>query len=146
MVDTVTRTGAEGRRPVLPGWSPTDALRALAAAALLLRLGGIWLDWLPSTGTLVAGLVIAYGLTAVVRARGSGTSHDRWWQALATHWFGTSLGMLSVAGVLYRVFDIGFDLGHTPINIDEGRLASSVLHFLRTGAIDHTTVEHYRLS
>ena len=143
MVDTVTRTGAEGRRPVLPGWSPTDALRALAAAALLLRLGGIWLDWLPSTGTLVAGLVIAYGLTAVVRARGSGTSHDRWWQALATHWFGTSLGMLSVAGVLYRVFDIGFDLGHTPINIDEGRLASSVLHFLRTGAIDHTTVEHY---
>ena len=101
------------------------------------------MEWLPSTRTLVVGLVVAYGLTSVVRARGSSTPYDRWWQALAAHWFGTSLVVLSVAGVLYRVFDISFDLGHSPIGIDERQLANSVLRFLRTGTINHSTVEHY---
>ena len=50
---------------------------------------------------------------------------------------------LAVLGVSLRLTGIGVDLGHIPPNIDENRLTRSVLFFLRTGEIDHSTVEHY---
>ena len=42
-----------------------------------------------------------------------------------------------------RLVGLGADLGHTPVDIDENRLASSVKHFFDTGTIEHLTVEHY---
>lgn len=46
-------------------------------------------------------------------------------------------------GLIVRLPGIGADLGHTPLDIDENRLAASVKHFFDTGNIDHRTVEHY---
>ncbi len=41
------------------------------------------------------------------------------------------------------MFDIGYDLGQSPVPFDERRLANSVRLFLRSGEINHETVEHY---
>ena len=38
---------------------------------------------------------------------------------------------------------LGSDLGHVPLDIDEGRLATSVRHFFLKGELLHETVEHY---
>ena len=126
-------------------WVPGFILRALPAAALLLRLGGIGLEWLPSTGTLLASLLFAHGLAWFIPRPGASLPGRllQWQKSVTTHWFVFSLAGLAALGVAYRTFDINYDLGQTPFNIDEERLASSVLHFLSTGEIDHTTVEHY---
>ena len=57
--------------------------------------------------------------------------------------FAVALGGVVALALVIRLAGIGADLGHTPLDIDENRLAASVKHFFDTGAIDHRTVEHY---
>ena len=120
-------------------------LRALPASGLLLRLGGVGLERLPSVPALALTLVLAHGLALLVADPGPSVSRRllRWGNAISTHRFAIGLACLVAVGVLYRVFDIGADIGSRPTGIDERRLANSVRFFLRTGRINHETVEHY---
>ena len=126
-------------------WLPWFGVRALLAAALLLRLGGVGLEWLPSIGALAASLILVHGLAFLVSPPGVPLSRrvGHWWDVVSTHRFGVGLACLAAVGVLYRVFDIGYDLGQAPVLFDERRLATSVRLFLRSGEINHETVEHY---
>ena len=143
------RETATGEREILTLLGSRSLLmgaRAVVAGAVLLWLGGTGRAWLPGLGLLALLLIGLHVFPAVVRGVGrkSAPAGERAWiGTLRTHWFGIGLIALAVAGAAYRIFDIGFDLGHVPVDIDEGRLAESVLHFFRTGDIDHTTVEHY---
>ena len=62
---------------------------------------------------------------------------------LGRHGFEVGLGAIVATGVSVRLLTIGADLGHTPIDVDEFRLATTVLGFFETGAVDHSTVESY---
>jgi 4-amino-4-deoxy-L-arabinose transferase-like glycosyltransferase len=59
------------------------------------------------------------------------------------HAFALALAAIIALSLVVRLPGIGADLGHTPLDIDENRLAASVKHFFDTGGIDHRTVEHY---
>ena len=59
------------------------------------------------------------------------------------HAFAFALAAIVVLAFVVRLLGLGADLGHTPVDIDENRLASSVKHFFDTGTIEHLTVEHY---
>ncbi|HWK12464.1 MAG TPA: hypothetical protein VNR64_20545, partial [Vicinamibacterales bacterium] len=61
----------------------------------------------------------------------------------ARHAFVITLAAIAALSLFVRLPGIAADLGHTPLDIDENRLAASVKHFFDTGGIDHQTVEHY---
>lgn len=117
----------------------TTSLIALAAAALVARLAGFGVAWLPGAGALAAVLVVVHLAAAALR-------HPRpsaWRGIFKTQAFGLSLGIIVVLAVVVRLPGLGGDIGHTPLDIDEGRLAASVKHFFDTGQLEHLTVEHY---
>jgi hypothetical protein len=121
------------------------ALRILAASALVARLGSLGRDWLPPTAVL-AGLVVGLLAIDVLRQalRSSASRDGRSWRAaLRRHAFLVGLGTLAALALMMRLPAIGADLGHTPLDIDEDRLAGNVKHFFATGELVHTTVEHY---
>jgi len=121
------------------------ALRILAASALVARLGNVGRDWLPPTGVL-AGLVVGLVAIDVFRQNlGRSVPQDArsWGAALRRHGFLVGLGALTALALVQRLPAIGSDLGHTPLDIDEDRLAGNVKHFFATGEVVHTTVEHY---
>ena len=120
----------------------TRFLLPVASAALVLRLSGLGAGWLPSAAILLVMLLVAHGwrMAAETTPGPLGRHALSWARA---HRFGLGIGGLVVLGVSLRLTGVGLDLGHIPPNIDENRLARSVLFFLRTGEIDHTTVEHY---
>jgi len=114
-------------------------LTILVAAALVFRLGGFGLAWLPSAGMLallLAGLHLAAAAARAPRPL-------EWRRFLSTNGFGIALGLVVVLSLIVRLPGLGADLGHTPLDIDESRLASSVKHFFDTGQLEHLTVEHY---
>jgi 4-amino-4-deoxy-L-arabinose transferase-like glycosyltransferase len=117
----------------------THATRILAAVALIARLAGVGRGWLPSSGLLALLLVAAH---VAGRAPDTRRTAD-WREFLKSHAFPLALGAMTVLAVLVRLPGIDADIGHTPLDIDEGRLAASVKHFFDTGGIDHRTVEHY---
>ena len=120
--------------------------RLLLATGIVLRLGGIAVSSSPSLWQLVVGLIIL-----LIVGRGVGESREdhgvRRWQewtgVLRENTFGVTLFLLAIVGTAIRMLSIGFDLGEIPLNIDERRLAESVLEFFRTGEVPHDTVEHY---
>jgi hypothetical protein len=117
----------------------TTLLPVVAAAALILRLAGFGLAWLPGTVTLAVLLVAAHLIVAAVR-----TPRPREWRRFfKTHVFAIALGLVVALSLIVRLPGVGADLGHTPLDIDESRLASSVKHFFDTGQLEHLTVEHY---
>jgi hypothetical protein len=121
------------------------ALRILAASALVARLGSLGTGWLPPPGVL-AGLVVGLLAIDILRqALRPSPSRDRrsWRAALKRHGPLVGLGTLTVLALVMRLPAIGADLGHTPLDIDEDRLAGNVKHFFATGDLVHTTVEHY---
>jgi 4-amino-4-deoxy-L-arabinose transferase-like glycosyltransferase len=114
-------------------------LLVLPAAALISRLAGFGLAWLPSAGILAVLLAVLHLATAETRA-----THPREWRRFfSAHAFGIALGLAVVLSLIVRLPGLGADLGHTPLDNDESRLASSVRHFFNTGQLEHLTVEHY---
>ena len=114
-------------------------LTILVAAALVFRLAGFGLAWLPGAGLLALLLATLHLATATARA----PRPLEWRRFLGTNGFGIALGLAVVLSLIVRLPGLGADLGHTPLDIDEGRLASSVKHFFDTGQLEHLTVEHY---
>jgi 4-amino-4-deoxy-L-arabinose transferase-like glycosyltransferase len=119
-----------------------DSLRVLLpllpSILLILRLAGYGRSWLPSP--LILGLLIALAhVIALASPRRAGPTRA----FFRRHAFSLALAALVALALVVRLPGIGADLGHTPLDIDENRLAASVKHFFDTGAIDHRTVEHY---
>jgi 4-amino-4-deoxy-L-arabinose transferase-like glycosyltransferase len=119
-----------------------DSLRVLLpllpSIALLLRLAGLGRSWLPSP--LILGLLVALAHLIALASRPRAGSIRGF---LRRHAFALALAAMVALALAVRLPGIGADLGHTPLDIDENRLAASVKHFFDTGAIDHRTVEHY---
>ena len=114
-------------------------LTILVAAALISRLAGFGLVWLPDAAVLAMLLAALHLAAAEVRA----PRPREWGLFLSAHWFGIALGLTVALSLIVRLPGLGADLGHTPLDIDESRLASSVKHFFDTGQLEHLTVEHY---
>jgi hypothetical protein len=114
------------------------SLRWAAAAGLIASLGGRP-PWLPAPSVWFFALVAFHLVDAASTASN--------WKALADwvrlHGFAVSLGGIVLIGACMRLSGIRSDLGHTPLDVDENRLAGTVLTFFRTGQIDHSTTENY---
>jgi hypothetical protein len=113
-------------------------LALIPALALLFRLAGYGRSWLPSPVILV--LLVALAHLVASRSRSTAPPLRT---LFSRHAFAIALGGTVALALIVRLPGIGADLGHTPLDIDENRLAASVKHFFDTGAIDHRTVEHY---
>jgi 4-amino-4-deoxy-L-arabinose transferase-like glycosyltransferase len=121
------------------------AARIGLAAALFLRLAGSGRAWLPSPISLAALLVLLLLVEAAWARRASrARRHGHDWRDLLRTWgFTAGLCTVTLLALAVRLPSIGGDLRHTPIDIDEFRLASNVQHFFLSGELVHTTVEHY---
>src|SRR6476646_2937559 len=106
-------------------------LTILVAAALVFRLAGFGLGWLPGAGMLAVLLAGLHLATAAARA----PRPLEWRRFLSTNSFGIALGLAVVLSLIVRLPGLSADLGHTPLDIDESRLASSVKHFFDTGQL-----------
>ena len=118
-----------------------DSLRVLAllpSLALVVRLAGYGRSWLPSP--VILALLVALAHVVAARARAPRASLRTF---VRRHAFPLALAGMVALAIVVRLPAIGADLGHTPLDIDENRLAASVKHFFDTGSIDHRTVEHY---
>jgi 4-amino-4-deoxy-L-arabinose transferase-like glycosyltransferase len=104
----------------------------------MLRLGGVSAQLLPSAGALAAMLVVL-----LLLAR---TNRGHWRRLLGLlerHRFESGLVFVVLLALALRLPGLNSELGHTPIDMDESRLASNVQHFFATGTLEHETVEHY---
>lgn len=118
------------------------AVRALVALVFLASLGGLGRLIPVSSGALLTFLILLLLPAALAPTRGT-SARRAIVGYLRTHWFPVGLSAVVVFGLAVRLVDIGHGLGHWLTDIDENRLAESVRHFLTTGTIDHSTVEHY---
>ena len=59
------------------------------------------------------------------------------------HGFTIAVGVIILAGLAIRLPRLNAELGHTPLDIDERRLADNVRHFFATGQLVHTQIEQY---
>ena len=114
------------------------SLRWAAAVGLIASLSGS-APWLPRPSVWFLALVAFHVMNALTTASDRKRLAD--WVRL--HSFAVSLGGIAVIGACMRLSGIGCDLGHAPVDVDENRLASTVLTFFRTGEIDHSTTESY---
>lgn len=122
--------------------SPTPAVTALlilVATALVVRLAGFGLSWLPGAGVLALLLAALHAAGAAVRSRRPLPLRP----FLRTHAFHLALGLIVLTALAVRLPGIGADLGHAPLDLDEYRPAASVKYFFDTGQLQHLTVEHY---
>lgn len=120
--------------------------RLIAAAALLLRIGGYGAGVIPPALVCLAILValVAAGRWAdavQLRGRAHAAADLRAWASENSFWL--TLSAVALLAAVVRLAAITQDLGHVAPGIDENRLNSSILFFFRTGEIDHRTVEHY---
>ncbi len=104
-------------------------VRLLLAIGLLLRLGGSAGSWVPPLWLLTVLLLI---LPVIEWATDRSEAHPTrnwhaWASAVRNNQFGAVLLLLAAAGTAVRVLSLASDLGQTPIDIDETRLAVSVL-------------------
>lgn len=118
------------------------ALRVLVAVLFLVSLGGAGGTWLPSSGLLLAVLILLLLIEPLLSDPG-GTEFRRALSAVHARWFEITLLALALSGLGIRLIGAGHGLGHEPTDVDERRFARSVVHFFRSGTIDHSTVEHY---
>ena len=118
---------------------PLSLACAATATALVLRLAGVGISWLPDAGPLALALA---ALSLLPRALAS-HSRQAWSAQLRTHGFAIGLGLIVCLALLVRLPGLTSDIGHAPIDIDENRLAANVAHFFATGELRHDTVEHY---
>jgi 4-amino-4-deoxy-L-arabinose transferase-like glycosyltransferase len=93
--------------------------------------------WLPRPPIWLFALAASYGLGAL-------TAGSDWTaSALRRRAFTVGLGGIVLIAAVLRLWQIGGDLGHTPLDVDENRVATTVLRFFTTGEIDHRTTENY---
>lgn len=100
-------------------------LALLPSVALIVRLAGFGRSRLPSPVILVLLMALAYVVASRSRA------------LFRRHASAFALAAIIALSLVVRLPGIGADLGHTPLDIDENRLAASVEHFFDTGGIDH---------
>ena len=115
-----------------------DVLTALTAVALVVRLGGVARDLLPSPAVLAFLLAVFHAVSVLSRRKWT-FSFD--W--LRAHAFALGLLALCAVAAAVRLPNYASDLGRAPLDIDEHRFAASVKHFFVTGELQHATVEHY---
>jgi 4-amino-4-deoxy-L-arabinose transferase-like glycosyltransferase len=120
--------------------NPFVALSSAIAIALVLRLAGIFRELLPDIGTLAALLA---ALQVLRLARDGTWPIAEWRQFVRTHAFGIGLFAVCVWSVLVRLPNFAGDLGHTPLDIDERRVAANVRQFFASGRVGHEHIEHY---
>jgi hypothetical protein len=113
-------------------------LPAVPALALVLRLAGYGRSWLPSPVSLVLLVALAH-----ILVRAADTKGDAAVAFFRRYAFAAGLAAAVALALIVRLPGVAADVGHTPLDIDENRLAASVKHFFDTGTIDHRTVEHY---
>ncbi len=111
----------------------------MTAAALVLRLAGILRESLPSPGRLAAVLALLHLLSLSARPGQLG----RWREFLFAHTFGIGLFAVCLIALAVRLPGFASDLGHTPLDIDERRVAANVQHYFVTGEVRHAHIEQY---
>jgi 4-amino-4-deoxy-L-arabinose transferase-like glycosyltransferase len=117
-------------------------LRLAAAFGLVLALGGYG-PWLPPLWMWLLTLVALHVVDAAAARSQAGWEWRRGLDWLRLHGFAIGLGSIVLMGICVRLSGVGRDLGHTPVDVDEYRLATTVLDFFRTGEVNHSTVENY---
>ena len=115
-------------------------LLSVTSIALVLRVVGVFREFLPDIGTLAA-LLAALHLLRLAKSRA--WRAGEWRDVLHTHAFGIGLFAVCVFSVLVRLPNFSADLGHTPLDIDERRVAANVRQFFATGELHHAHIEHY---
>jgi hypothetical protein len=117
-------------------------LAATLATLFVVRFGGLDTAFLPGAGVLLALAIVA---SAAVAFSGPEAAQRRrraneWVRA---HRFQLALVALAVMFVGLQVSRLHADLGRSPLDIDQHRLANTVRQFFLTGEIPHETVEDY---
>jgi hypothetical protein len=118
------------------------AASILSAGLLFIRLAGLGRAWLPGPLQLAALLVLLLFVQVLLR-RPHAEVTFAWREFLSRHAFELTLVGLTALALAVRLPQVGSGLWHSPIDIDEERLALNVQHFFLTGEIGHLTVEHY---
>jgi hypothetical protein len=108
---------------------------------LVIALGGYG-PWLPPIWMWLLTLVALHVADAAA-ARSLRWERRRALDWLRLHGFAIGLGSIVLMGICVRLSGVGRGLGHTPLVVDEYRLATTVLDFFRTGEVNHSTVESY---
>ena len=114
-------------------------LSVMTATALVLRLAGIFRESLPSPGRLAVVLAALHLLSLSTRPRQFG----RWRDIFLEHAFGVGLFAACVIALAVRLPGFANDLGSTPLDIDEHRVAANVRHYFVTGEVRHEHIEQY---
>jgi 4-amino-4-deoxy-L-arabinose transferase-like glycosyltransferase len=128
------------RMPVTPAERRVlAAVSTLTATAFVLRLGGMFRDVLPGAGWLAAAL----GALHLLRVAAEHRRLDEWRPFLRTHAFHIGLFAACILALAARLPAYASDLGHTPLDIDERRVAANVRDFLLNGEVRHAHIEHY---
>ena len=118
----------------------TKAVRFLLGTLIVLRIGGVAQGFLPPTIVLVGVLTITFLLGPLVERT---DPLARLWRWSGEHKLAISVTAIAVGSVLVWLMGISGSLGHAPIDVDEHRLASTILDFFRHGSVPHKTVEDY---
>jgi hypothetical protein len=103
-------------------------LLSVTSIALVLRVVGVFREFLPDIGTLAA-LLAALHLLRLAKSRA--WRAGEWRDVLHTHAFGIGLFAVCVFSLLVRLPNFAADLGHTPLDIDERRVAGERTAILR---------------
>jgi 4-amino-4-deoxy-L-arabinose transferase-like glycosyltransferase len=111
----------------------------MTATALMLRLAGIFRESLPSSGRLAVALAALHLLSLSTRPWQFG----RWRDIFHEHAFGIGLFAACVIALAVRLPGFANDLGSTPLDIDEHRVAANVRHYFVTGEVLHEHIEQY---
>ena len=109
----------------------------VAASALVLSVAGV----VPAArfGQLVVLLAAVHLLTIATQIGQAG----RWRDAIRRHAWGIALLAVCAVAVAVRLPGFASDLGHTPLDIDEQRVAANVRHYFLTGEVRHRHIEQY---
>ena len=109
----------------------------VAASALVLTIAGV----VPEArfGQLVVLLAAVHLLTIATQIGHSA----RWRDVIRRHAWGIALLAVCAVAVAVRLPGFASDLGHTPLDIDEQRVAANVRHYFLTGEVRHRHIEQY---
>lgn len=117
-------------------------MTALCGTAIVCRLAGLGVTWLPSTRLLVLLLVLSHAAEWFLRER-SRLDLTALARLARDHAFAIGVAALVALTLAVRLPNLTSDLGHVPLDIDEHRLAANIQHYFVTGELVHETVEHY---